>query len=644
MSTVAGRGSSEGWWRVSTAVFLGVMWTVLGVVVPAGAAEPGPAKLVLVLDSSGSMRQRVDGQAKIDLAKQALRRVVDRLPDDAPVGLRVYGATVEDRGEPGACTDSQLAVGIGTDNRTALASAITRYRPYGETPIAYALKRAARDLGTSGRRSVVLVSDGRETCDADPCATAARLAQRGIDLTFDVIGLRVSGQARDQLRCIAEKGRGRYYDADNAAQIADSLDRLTTRALRPFRVSGEPVRGSTKPDQAPLLRPGRYVDTFPTDDSTLYFSLARSSPGTTLHAGVSTEAAGFLPALNLSLESADGSICGSGSALALNVHGTRRLLSAEVNSWQADSTSACQRGDELLLTVGQPLRGISGRPLELIVVEEPAALDVATLALPPPRRGWSTMPRLRPVRAPVPGLTLSDAPIVRPGTYTGTILTGEKQVYAVELDWGQRLQAQVLVAPRTGALARALGPDDSLELQLFGAVRGGYPTAVVPRQPPDTPTMIDDEARYQASAATPTIQFINRSDLELAPAGLPGSQYVVISKSRMAGKKAFLVPYTLVLQVFGTAGRGAPRYASAATPSPTPTPIPSSTPTPSPTSLVSSPTASAAPVPEGRQILDRLPFEAVVAIAVAVVALAGVGATAWLRRSRRAKASGRPPT
>ena len=268
---------------------LGLVLVGLGPVPRAEAADA--AKLVLVLDSSGSMKQRVGGARKIDIAKQALRTVIGGLPDDARVGLRVYGATVENRGDPGACTDSQLVVPIGTGNRPALRDEIAKYRPYGETPISYSLQQAAGDLGRTGRRTVVLVSDGEETCRADPCQTAAALAKRGIDLRFDVIGLRVSGSARNQLRCIADKGHGTYYDADNAAQIEDSLDKLATRAFRPFQLTGIPIEGSTSKTKAPVAKPGQYVDQLPGRASTpLYYRVPRTTPGSTIHVGFTARA------------------------------------------------------------------------------------------------------------------------------------------------------------------------------------------------------------------------------------------------------------------------------------------------------------------------------------------------------------------
>ncbi len=102
----------------------------------ASADEVEFGRLMLVLDSSGSMSESAGGgQSKIAAAKNALRRVVAGLPDEAEVGLRVFGSEVFSRTDPGSCSDTQQVVAPGTDNRTELRSAIGDYEPYGETPI-----------------------------------------------------------------------------------------------------------------------------------------------------------------------------------------------------------------------------------------------------------------------------------------------------------------------------------------------------------------------------------------------------------------------------------------------------------------------------------------------------------------------------
>lgn len=191
-----------------------------------GAAGAGDGRLLLVLDSSGSMAERdARGRTRMQGAQDALRSLVDELPDGAQVGLRVYGSRVKVAGKaaPGsrACTDSRLVTPVGPLDRRGLKTAIDAFAPHGDTPIGYTLQQVAGDLGTTGRRSVVLVSDGEESCSADPCAVAKALARQGIDLHVHTVGLEVSAPARSQLRCVADATGGTYHDAtsDDLTQI-----------------------------------------------------------------------------------------------------------------------------------------------------------------------------------------------------------------------------------------------------------------------------------------------------------------------------------------------------------------------------------------------------------------------------------------
>ena len=192
--------------RRSTRLLVAALVGTTAVLVPLAAAEAaGPSsaapgdrgRLMLVLDSSGSMAEPASGGGtKIQAAKTALHDVVDGLPTDAEVGMRVYGAKVFSRSDAGACTDSQRVVDLGSDNRADLQSAIDAYKPYGETPIGYALQEAAADLGGEGPRSIVLVSDGEPTCPPDPCKVARQISKDGVDVRIDVVGLDVSGNMR----------------------------------------------------------------------------------------------------------------------------------------------------------------------------------------------------------------------------------------------------------------------------------------------------------------------------------------------------------------------------------------------------------------------------------------------------------------
>lgn len=598
---------------------------VLGLVLLIGVGHAAPAsaatdgKLVLVLDSSGSMQDRIDGGTKIAVAKRALNTVVDHLPNDAQVGLRVYGAKVDDENDPAACTDSELVVPIGPADKPALKEQVARYRPLGETPISYSLEQAAKDLGGSGRRTVVLVSDGKESCGEDPCVTAANLAEQGIDLKFDVIGLAVSGATRSQLQCIAEKGRGTYADAKNAKQIEDSLDQLATRAFRPFRLSGAPVEGSEDPATAPEIGPGQYLDQLPGRQmQKIWYRVPRTAPGSTVHVGILARATSSTAAASVEMVTPEKTFCAS--VVGISYQG---LSSAGASSWKADPTNACNTADHLLVAVYAPISDLVGADFELLVSEEP---PLATdRHLPPVEKPtWQAMPAGTAVKAPVPGLSVSDAPVLLPGTYSAQILSGETQVYAIDLDWGQRLQVQMTVAPRRGALAKALSAGDTLKVQLLGDSRAEYVNVTATGQPRDTVVMDPDSRPYVDTAVTPAIRYTNRTDSPSSPGDVAGRQYVVLSKNRFVAKTPFLVPYTLEVAVIGVAGEGAPEYV-ATSPSPRPSASPSDVPSTTP------------PSPPGG---TGVPLGTAVGIGVGALVLGAAGAAVALTVRRRRRGRG----
>ena len=240
-------------------------------------------------------------------------------------------------------------------------------------------RQAADDLSESGRRSILLVSDGEETCDVDPCDTARKIAERGIDLKIDVIGLDVAGKARRQLRCIAREGRGTYYDADSADDLEASLDKLATRAFRPFKFTGTKVRGAASPGAGPVLTPDQYVDTFGADMEVQYYRLPRSMPASTLHVGLTARPAAdaFVLAAAIRIYDPDGQECKNGVGLVVSVGGLDPLLTASTNS---RTEPRCANPAQLRLGV-TGLQDTKGYPFELVVREEPPV--TSTLGLPP---------------------------------------------------------------------------------------------------------------------------------------------------------------------------------------------------------------------------------------------------------------------
>lgn len=191
-----------------------------------GAAAETGRSIALVLDASGSMNARLpDGTARIDAAKAAVASLVAKLPGDTRLSLRVYGHQSSTREKN--CQDTAVLVPFGpaSSNRQAVLAEASGIRAQGFTPITYVLKLAAKDLAAedAAARVIVLVSDGKETCAADPCATAKALSEADAKLVVHTVGLGVDAAARYQLQCIANLGRGIYVGADNTVELAAAL-------------------------------------------------------------------------------------------------------------------------------------------------------------------------------------------------------------------------------------------------------------------------------------------------------------------------------------------------------------------------------------------------------------------------------------
>jgi Ca-activated chloride channel family protein len=545
-----------------------------GLAMPTAQADPDPDgnKLVLVLDSSGSMKEPAgDGQTKIVAARTALGRVVTKLPAEAEVGLRVYGATVFKRTQPGACTDTQLTVPIGTNNRPQLQAAIATYKPYGETPIGYALQQAAKDLGPTGQRTIVLVSDGEATCAPDPCVVAQSIAKQGIDLKIDVVGFRVGGKARSQLQCVAREGRGDYYDADSTIDLEAGLDRLSTRAFRPFRISGTPIQGGAQQEGAPVVAPGHYSDTFGADSTAKYYLIKRTMAQSTLRAGVSFRRASggsFVVKAEVKMSTIAGEACGWSYPLAFD--GEQGIATGAASSWTGDYPKGCTTDDQLVLTVspGDNYREMKGLPYELRIDEEPPVDSTANL---PPEADdpiWTPMTGSTP-REIIPGSSFPDAPLLTPGSYKTTLMPGEVQLYKVKLDWGQRLQEQVTVPKLGAATTKALNPVHYLDTKLISPT-GEDVYAVFAKQVPRGPgsrSVITKDGAFKANT-TKEIRYLNREGPNNQDKGtsMPGEYYIAISMTRQATDRAFAIPMTLTVGVIGTAGTGKPEYVDGATP------------------------------------------------------------------------------
>ncbi len=197
----------------------------------AAAAQDRP-NTILVMDGSGSMWGQIDGTAKITIAQQVVSSLLEEFPADQGLGLTVYGHR-----ERGNCTDIETIVAPAPGTIGDIVTAVNGIKPLGKTPMTDAVIAAAEALRyTEDSATVILVSDGVETCNPDPCAAARLLEEAGIDFTAHVIGFDVNDpEALAQMQCIAEETGGQFLTAANASELDLAM---TAMVMEPATVSG----------------------------------------------------------------------------------------------------------------------------------------------------------------------------------------------------------------------------------------------------------------------------------------------------------------------------------------------------------------------------------------------------------------------
>lgn len=186
-------------------------------------------RILFILDASNSMNARWGTQTRIEAAKELLAKTVDDLKDvpNLEIGLRVYGhqspitATYQD------CNDTKLEVPFGENNFDRVKSRVKSIQAKGTTPIARSLEAAAGDFPDNKTRNVIiLITDGLEACDNDPCVIAKKLKDKGVNVTPFVIGLGMDLSYLEKFRCI-----GNYEDAETRESFEKVLQNVVQKAL-----------------------------------------------------------------------------------------------------------------------------------------------------------------------------------------------------------------------------------------------------------------------------------------------------------------------------------------------------------------------------------------------------------------------------
>lgn len=187
-------------------------------------------RILFIFDMSNSMNAMWEKDKKIVVAKALMMELLDSLKqiNNLQVALRMYGHQYPV--PPQVCSDTRLEVPFSKDNIETIREVITKNQPKGTTPIARSLERCANDFPPCAncRNVVILITDGIEECDGDPCAIALALQSKKIIVKPYVIGIGMAPTVIDAFKCI-----GKYFNASTEKDFREIIFTVVHQAINP---------------------------------------------------------------------------------------------------------------------------------------------------------------------------------------------------------------------------------------------------------------------------------------------------------------------------------------------------------------------------------------------------------------------------
>ena len=195
------------------------------VVVEKEAEKEAPMTVEIIMDASNSMTGMVGKEAKIAAARRVLKQTIEGLPDSMNVGLRVYGHRYATDDYDNACADTELVVPIGPVDKAALTGWVDKIQTKGRTPLVTSVLAAIKDFATIPNGTIVLVTDGIESCKGDIKSIAPAIKAAGLELKVNIVGFDIKeAEGRQELESIARSTGGRYVDAKDAGELLTALE------------------------------------------------------------------------------------------------------------------------------------------------------------------------------------------------------------------------------------------------------------------------------------------------------------------------------------------------------------------------------------------------------------------------------------
>ncbi|MBI2974292.1 MAG: VWA domain-containing protein [Deltaproteobacteria bacterium] len=203
----------------------------------------------IIIDASGSMNGPVGQTTKIEAIKSALKDILSTpLPPEITnrkIAVRTFGS--QHPSEENNCSDTVLNLKMDKNSTETILSSLGQITPQGTAPLAFTLENSYNDFTESGEtvdNLIILITDGKESCNGDPKAAVERLHRSKASVIVDVIGFDVDQETQTELKELAKAGDGTFYLARSDVELATTLDQAISSNL-PYNLRVRAASGAS---------------------------------------------------------------------------------------------------------------------------------------------------------------------------------------------------------------------------------------------------------------------------------------------------------------------------------------------------------------------------------------------------------------
>ena len=204
------------------------LWMLIAYcLLPTAAFSQERTRILFLVDASLSMKNEWKGGSKWDIAKTAIAEIADSiaLVPNCEMGMRVFGHLYPEPDKN--CHDSRLEIRIDSNNAKAIKKKLEEIRPKGITPLVYSIEKTIDDFGSVPAKNIlIIVTDGEDACDRDPCSVSLMLLKNNIILRPFIIGMALQTKSFDGMQCM-----GKLFNTNTAAEFSATLKRVVEESI-----------------------------------------------------------------------------------------------------------------------------------------------------------------------------------------------------------------------------------------------------------------------------------------------------------------------------------------------------------------------------------------------------------------------------